>query len=77
MTKKINITPDGIEELDLTAEEETQKQADTERFEAQAIAEAEAKQTKEDLKASAKAKLMAGEALTEDEANVMIGEYLL
>ena len=74
MTKKINITPDGIEELDLTAEEETQKQADTERFEAQAIAEAEAKQTKEDLKASAKAKLMAGEALTEDEANVMIGE---
>ena len=30
-------------------------------------------QDKEDLKASAKAKLMAGEALTEDEANVMIG----
>jgi uncharacterized coiled-coil DUF342 family protein len=30
-------------------------------------------QSKEDLKASAKAKLMAGEALTEDEANVMIG----
>jgi hypothetical protein len=28
---------------------------------------------KVDLKASAKAKLMAGEALTEDEANVMIG----
>ena len=28
---------------------------------------------KENLKASAKAKLMAGEALTEDEANVMIG----
>jgi|TARA_R100001460_G_scaffold3797_1_gene11127 hypothetical protein len=27
----------------------------------------------EDLKASAKAKLIAGEALTEDEANVMIG----
>lgn len=31
------------------------------------------KQAKEDLKASAKAKLIAGEALTEDEANVMIG----
>jgi len=30
-------------------------------------------QAKADLKASAKAKLMAGEALTEDEANVMIG----
>ena len=28
---------------------------------------------KEDLKASAKAKLMNGEALTEDEANVMVG----
>ena len=73
MTKKINITPDGIEEVDLTPAEETQKQADTERFEAEATAEAEAKQAKEDLKASAKAKLMAGEALTEDEANVMIG----
>ena len=31
------------------------------------------KQAKEDLKASAKAKLMAGEPLTEEEANVMIG----
>ena len=30
-------------------------------------------QTKETLKASAKAKLIAGEALTEEEANVMIG----
>jgi len=36
-------------------------------------AEANAKQAKEDLKASAKAKLIAGEALTEEEANVMIG----
>ena len=41
---------------------------------AEEIAEAQAQQqAKEDLKASAKAKLMAGEALTEDEANVMIG----
>ena len=32
-----------------------------------------AEQDKINLKASAKAKLMAGEALTEDEANVMIG----
>ena len=31
------------------------------------------KQAQIDLKASAKAKLMAGEALTEEEANVMIG----
>ena len=31
------------------------------------------KQAKADLKASAKTKLMNGEALTEDEANVMVG----
>ena len=31
------------------------------------------KQAKADLKASAKQKLMNGEALTEDEANVMVG----
>ena len=30
-------------------------------------------QTRENLKASAKTKLMNGEALTEDEANVMVG----
>ena len=32
-----------------------------------------AKQAKEDLKANAKAKLIAGEALTEDDANILIG----
>jgi len=37
-----------------------------------AVAEEE-KTAKENLKASAKAKLIAGEALTEEEANVMIG----
>jgi hypothetical protein len=35
--------------------------------------EEEDRQAKENLKASAKAKLMAGEALTEEEANVMMG----
>ena len=35
--------------------------------------EEEDRQAREDLKASAKAKLIAGEALTEEEANVMIG----
>ena len=40
---------------------------------AEQIAEHEAKeQAKEDLKASAKAKLIAGEALTEDEANTIV-----
>jgi len=32
----------------------------------------DAKQAKEDLKASAKAKLISGEALTEDEANTIV-----
>lgn len=36
-------------------------------------AENNKEQTKADLKASAKTKLMNGEALTEDEANVMVG----
>ena len=36
-------------------------------------AEAADKQAKKDLKASAKTKLMAGEPLTEEEANVMLG----
>ena len=41
---------------------------------AEEIAEAQAQQqAKADLKASAKTKLMNGEALTEDEANVMVG----
>jgi len=35
-------------------------------------AEASEKQAKADLKASAKAKLIAGEALTEDEANTIV-----
>ena len=35
-------------------------------------AEANEKQAKEDLKASAKAKLIAGEALTEEEANTIV-----
>ena len=74
MTKKIianKENPNGAL-VDLTAEEETQFQADisiakTERE--QAVADQE---TKENLKASAKAKLIAGEALTEDEANTIV-----
>ena len=36
-------------------------------------AQANEKQAKEDLKASAKAKLIAGEKLTEEEANTLVG----
>nr|BAR39388.1 hypothetical protein [uncultured Mediterranean phage uvMED] len=41
-------------------------------LDAKAIEEETAKQVKADLKASAKAKLVAGEALTEDEANTIV-----
>ena len=65
MTKKIvnNV------EVDLTAEEEAQRTTDAENFEKENVEE----QAYKDLKASAKAKLVAGEALTEAEADVMIG----
>ena len=54
---------------DLTAEEETQRQAD----EAKGVEILAEEQAKKDLKASAKAKLIAGEALTEDEATALTG----
>ena len=75
MTKKLisnSENPNGIL-VDLTAEEEAQLQTDianAETEKAQAIADKEAK---DNLIASAKAKLMAGEALTEEEANLVIG----
>ena len=64
MTKKIvnNV------EMDMTAEEEAQKVTDAENFEQEKIK----RQEKANLKASAKAKLIAGEALTEDEANTIV-----
>ena len=57
---------------DMTPEEETKY----EEVKAQAIAENEAKiealEAKENLKASAKAKLVAGEALTQEEADTIV-----
>jgi len=47
--------------------------ADIEAKIAELPTEEEEKTARENLKASAKAKLVAGEALTEEEANVMIG----
>ena len=47
--------------------------ADIETKIAELPTEEQEKTTKADLKASAKTKLMNGEALTEDEANVMVG----
>ena len=56
-----------IEEF--TPEEVAQKEVDQEN----ARIKTEAFQAKIDLKASAKAKLIAGEALTEEEANELVG----
>lgn len=57
---------------DMTPEEETKY----EEVKAQAIAESEARieaiEAKNALKASAKAKLMAGEALTQEEADTIV-----
>ena len=58
--------------VDLTAEEEAQRKTDitnAETEKAQAIADKEAK---DNLIASAKAKLMAGEPMTEEEANLTL-----
>ena len=63
--------PEGIV-VDMTAEEISQRETDIAEFEAQKTSETEAKEIKDNLKASAKAKLMAGEALTEEEANTIV-----
>ena len=69
MAKKEIHYADGTSEVvDLTAEEEAQRQAD----ETKGNEERAAVQAQKDLKASAKAKLIAGEALTEDEANTIV-----
>ena len=71
MTKKIIFTPEnpkGVIE-DLTSEEMAQMETDKNIIDSK---KAEA-QAQEDLKASAKAKLIAGEKLTEEEANILVG----
>ena len=70
--KKILITPNGSEVVDMTAEEITADETKVAENAAKATEEANAKQAREDLKASAKAKLIAGEPLTEDEANTIV-----
>ena len=73
MTKKLIVTPDGVQEIELTGEELTQRETDIANDTAKLEAEATAKTEKDALKASAKAKLIAGEAMTEEEANVLVG----
>jgi len=63
--------PNGIE-VDLTAEEIAQRETDGTGFETQTAERIANEENKATLKASAKAKLIAGEALTEDEANTIV-----
>ena len=73
MTKKeIHYLNGTSEVVDYTAEEETKNNAvhaKHKEIEDKAIADKEAK---DNLKASARAKLMSGEALTEDEAKTVV-----
>ena len=71
--KKLIVTPDGKQEVEMTAEEITAKENLEVQISADLQAEQDAKTANENLKASAKAKLVAGTPLTEEEANVMIG----
>ena len=59
--------------VDMTAEEETEYNANAEKIASEEQIYQNEIQAKEDLKASAKAKLIAGEALTEEEANILVG----
>ena len=58
--------------VDMTAEEETKFLQDQENAQTQLAERQASEQTKIDTKASAKAKLIAGEALTEEEANTIV-----
>ena len=72
--KKLTISlgnSEGVLE-DLTAEEIAQSETDTQNYLAREEERETSKQAKEDLKASAKAKLVAGEALTQEEADTIV-----
>ena len=73
MTKIIhNIKTGEIQEIELTAEEITKEQEESLRAEEEKTSFYNSIQTKEDLKASAKAKLIAGEPLTAEEADTIV-----
>ena len=57
---------------DMTADEQAQLEKDRANTEAEAKAVQEEKEAKDNLKSSAKAKLIAGEPLTEAEADTLI-----
>ena len=71
MSKELNINcqTGEVVERELTTEEENTRATD---HAASRTAQETAEQEKADLKASAKAKLIAGEALTEEEADTIV-----
>ena len=74
MTKIRKVSPDNPEGItrEMTPEEQASYDGDVANAEAETTARLEAEQTKADLKASAKAKLMAGTPMTEEEANLTL-----
>ena len=74
MTKKLIQTPENPEGVlvDMTAEEISFAEASYQAGEDEKAQKAAEAQAKEDLKASAKAKLVAGEALTQEEADTIV-----
>ena len=63
--------PNGVL-VDMTAEEISQRETDIATANAKIQEEQDAKTAKENLKASARAKLVAGETLTEEEADTIV-----
>jgi len=74
MTKIKKVSPENQEGVivDMTSEEQTQYDADVIRLAQEQTDRETERQAKADLKASAKAKLIAGEALTEEEADTIV-----
>jgi len=72
-THTINVQTGQSEIRDLTSEEETKANADIKKAKELKDAEVSAKTTKANNKASGKAKLKSGEALTDDEISALFG----
>ena len=70
--KKGILDKDGYREVELTSEEISAKEARDKTETAKRQAEKDAEAEKDNLKASAKAKLVAGEALTQEEADIIV-----
>ena len=69
----VNCLTNETTSVDLTAEEISQREAEIAEYETKQVELEEAETAHNNLKASAKAKLVAGEKLTEAEANVLVG----